>query len=49
MSNMIAKHGDGKFQCSCCDRKGRVRRASKKGAKQREQRAWKNAYRKGEM
>lgn len=48
MANMIAKHGDAKFQCSCCDRGGSARRISKKAAKRREARAWKAEVRKGE-
>lgn len=41
IANMVAKYGDGKYQCSCCDRSGKVRRAGKKGAKAKEARAWK--------
>jgi hypothetical protein len=41
MANMAAKHGAAKWQCSCCDKGGKVRRAGKKGVKQAEKRAWK--------
>jgi hypothetical protein len=44
MANMIAKHGNGKYQCSCCDKSGKVRRAGKKGAKAKEARAWRKEY-----
>lgn len=48
MANMAIKHSAAQFQCSCCDKKGKVRRAGKKGAKAKEARAWKNELRKGE-
>jgi len=48
MANMAAKHGNAPHQCSCCDRKGRARRAGKKAAKGREARAWKREVARGE-
>jgi hypothetical protein len=44
MANMIAKHGPGKWQCSCCDRGGKARRQSKKAAKAREDRQWRKEW-----
>lgn len=48
MANMTAKHGNAAYQCSCCDRKGRARRAGRKGVKARERKAWQAEVRKGE-
>jgi len=45
MANMAAKHGNAKFQCSCCDKGGKARRAGKKAAKAREARQWKREAR----
>ena len=48
MANMIAKHGNVPYQCSCCDKGGLARRKGKKAAKAKEARAWKAEVRRGD-
>ena len=48
MANMAIKHSNAAWQCSCCDKGGKARRAGKRGQKAREARAWKTEVRKGE-
>lgn len=48
MANMAIKHSAAQFQCSCCDKGGKARRAGRKSAKAKEARAWRNEIRKGE-
>jgi len=48
MASMVIKHSSAAWQCSCCDRKGTVRRAGKKGAKAKEAKAWRDELRRGE-
>jgi len=48
MANMAIKHSAAQFQCSCCDKGGKVRRSGRKAAKAKEAKAWKDSIRKGE-
>lgn len=48
MAKMLIKFSPGQYQCGCCDARGVARRKGKKSQRRKEERAWRNEYRKGE-